>query len=51
MIVVAYAASLVLVERLFGIVKPKLLTLTWFARLWSWLLAVRGKIGEIFRAA
>jgi hypothetical protein len=51
MIVVAYAASLVLVERLFGIVKPKLLTLTWFARLWSWLLAVRGKVGEMFRAA
>ena len=33
MIVVAYAASLLLVERLFIIVKPKLLTLPWFARL------------------
>jgi hypothetical protein len=37
MIVVAYAASLLLVERLFMIVKPKLLTLPWFARLWDCL--------------
>jgi hypothetical protein len=43
MIVVAYAASLLLVERLFMIVKPKLLTLPWFARLWDWLVALRGK--------
>ena len=35
MIVAAYAASLLLVERLFRIVKPKLLTLPWFARLWG----------------
>jgi hypothetical protein len=33
MIVVAYAASLLLVERLFMIVKPKLLTLPWFPAL------------------
>jgi hypothetical protein len=45
MIVVAYAASLLLVERLFMIVKPKLLTLLWFARLWDWFVALRGKAG------
>lgn len=44
MIVAAYAASLLLVERLFAIVKPKLLTLRWFARLWSWVVSVRGKV-------
>lgn len=32
MIVVAYAASLLLVERLFRLVRPKLLMLPWFAR-------------------
>ena len=32
-VVAAYAASLLLVERLFAIVKPKLMTLNWFARL------------------
>ena len=32
-IVCAHAASLLLVERLFKIVKPKLLTLPWFADL------------------
>jgi hypothetical protein len=49
MIIVAYAASLLLVERLFRIVKPKLLTLRWFARLWSWLVAVRVKFVGMFR--
>ena len=42
-IVFAYAASLLLVERLFKMVKPKLLTLPWFARLWNWFLAARGR--------
>ncbi len=42
-IVCAYAASLLVVERLFKIVKPKLLMLPWFARLWSWMLALRGR--------
>jgi len=40
-IVAAYAASLLLVERLFAIVKPKLMTLNWFARLWSWFVGLR----------
>lgn len=51
MIVAAYAASLLVVERLFVIVKPKLLTLPWFARLRNWLLAVWGKLGSLFRSA
>jgi hypothetical protein len=51
MIVVAYAASLLVVERLFMIVKPKLLTLPWFARLWDWFVALRGKAVGLFRRA
>lgn len=42
-IVCAYAASLLVVEKLFRIVKPKLLTLPWLARLWNWLVALRGR--------
>src|SRR5881397_2030791 len=35
-VTVAYAASLLVVERLFRLVKPKLLRLPWFARIWNW---------------
>jgi hypothetical protein len=48
-IIAAYATSLLLVERLFRIVKPKLLTFRWFARLWSWVLAIRGKLMKPLR--
>jgi len=48
-IVCAYAASLLLVERLFKIVKPRLLELPWFARLWNRQLAVRGRALAWFR--
>jgi dienelactone hydrolase len=48
-IVCAYAASLFLVERLFRIVRPKLLTLPWFARLWSWVTAIRDLALKWFR--
>jgi hypothetical protein len=51
MIVVAYAASLLLVERLFKLVRPKLLTLPWFARIRAQLIVVRGKVIELFRLA
>src|ERR1700682_2501333 len=44
MLVVAYAASLLFVERLFRVVKPKLMTLSWFARFWTGLTALRGKV-------
>lgn len=37
----AYAASLFFVERLFRIVKPKLLMLPWFAWLWKRFVALR----------
>jgi hypothetical protein len=51
MIVAAYAASFVLVERLFLIVKPKLLMLPWFARLWTRFIVIRGKAAGLFRWA
>ncbi|MGY0571614.1 hypothetical protein ACTGJ9_011645 [Bradyrhizobium sp. RDM12] len=38
MIVLAYALSLAFVHRLFLIVKPKLLSLHWFARAWEWFV-------------
>jgi hypothetical protein len=44
MIVAAYAGSFFVVERLFRIVKPKLLTLPWFAKLWAKVLTARGKV-------
>jgi hypothetical protein len=40
-IIVAYCTSVFAVERLFSIVKPKLLTLNWFAHLWTWLVGLR----------
>jgi hypothetical protein len=44
MIVVAYAVSLLLVERLFVMVKPKLLKLDWFARVWIRFVALRRRV-------
>ncbi|MGY4330156.1 hypothetical protein ACVWWG_004573 [Bradyrhizobium sp. LB7.2] len=49
MIVTCYLLSLFLVERLFIIVKPKLLTIPWFAKLWTTILAVRSWIAVSFR--
>ena len=43
MLVVAYAASLLVVERLFKVVKPKLMMMDWFAKLWAGLVALRLK--------
>jgi len=50
MIIAAYAASLLIVERLFRMVKPKLLTLPWFARLWGRFVTLRTKAADCFRA-
>ena len=50
-IVGAYAASLLVVERLFRIVKPKLLKLRWFARLWNWFVALRERALVWLRSA
>jgi hypothetical protein len=44
MLVAAYAASLLVVERLFRVVKPKLMMLGWFARLWTWVVTLRNKL-------
>ena len=49
MIVTCYQLSLVVVERLFIVVKPKLLTIPWFAKLWTTILAVRTWIAASFR--
>jgi hypothetical protein len=37
----AYAVSLFVAHWVFEIVKPKLLKLPWFARLWRWFVAAR----------
>jgi hypothetical protein len=50
MIVAAYAVSILLVERLFEIVKPKLLTLGWFAWLWTRFVALHGRVALFFTA-
>ena len=44
MIVASYALSFIVVERLFVIVKPKLLTISWFARIWQGFVRVRTKV-------
>ena len=48
MIIVAYAASIFVVERLFLIVKPKLLKLGWFAWGWTRFVALRGGLVNWF---
>lgn len=45
----AYAGSFVVTERLFTIVKPKLLTLPWFDKAWGWFVAVRDKLTQWLR--
>jgi hypothetical protein len=49
MIIAAYGCSLLFVERLFQVVRPKLLTLPWFARLWNRVLLVRAKLIQLVR--
>lgn len=51
MIVVAYGASLLIVERLFRIVKPKLLMLHWFAITWAIVQRIRGAAISALRSA
>ena len=48
MIAACYAFSLLVVERLFVIVKPKLLTIPWFATLWEAFVSVRTRLSDIF---
>ena len=40
---VAYALSIFVVERLFHIVKPKLIKLPWFGAFWKRVVALREK--------
>jgi hypothetical protein len=42
----AYAVSLFITHWLFIIVKPKLLTLTWFARGWAAFVTIRNEIWQ-----
>lgn len=49
MIVACYAFSLLVVERLFVVVKPKLLTIPWFAKLWKAFVSVRTSVIGTFR--
>ena len=51
MVAAAYAGSLLLVERLFLLVKPKLLRLRWFARLLAWVIVRRYLIINVLRSA
>ncbi|SFK00697.1 hypothetical protein SAMN05216525_14743 [Bradyrhizobium sp. Gha] len=50
MIVACYAFSLLVVERLFVMVKPKLLMIPWFAKLWKAFVSVRTRVFGVFRA-
>jgi hypothetical protein len=44
-----YAVSLFLTHWLFDVVKPKLLTIPWFARGWRWFVAQRQRIWKRLR--
>ncbi|MBP1294273.1 hypothetical protein [Bradyrhizobium elkanii] len=48
MVTACYAFSLLVVERLFAIVKPRLLTIRWFAKLWEGYVSVRTRALRIF---
>jgi hypothetical protein len=44
----AYVASLFFVERLFRIVKPKLMCLPWFSGFWSRAVTMRSRLMSLF---
>jgi hypothetical protein len=48
MIAAAYTVSLLCVERLFVIAKPKLLKLHWFAKGWAWMIVQRYRLAKAF---
>jgi hypothetical protein len=50
MMIAAYAVSLVFVERLFKVVKSKLMAMNWFARIWTWYTAMRDRTWRRLRA-
>jgi len=49
MIAATYAFSLLVLERLFVIVKPTLLKLRWFAIIWDWFVKIRSALLAPFR--
>ena len=49
MIVGAYAVSIFLIERLFKVLKPKLMMLRWFACSWTWIASFPAKIFSSLR--
>ena len=51
MAIAAYTVSLFVVERLFAVVKPKLLQLRWFAKFWGFVLVCRYKLMKQLRDA
>lgn len=48
--IAAYAVSLVFVERLFKVVKSRLMTMNWFANMWTWFTAMRDTMWRRLRA-
>jgi hypothetical protein len=44
MLVAAYAASLLVIERLFRVLKPKIMMMGWFNRLWTGFAALRERL-------
>jgi hypothetical protein len=44
MLVAAYAASLLVIERLFRVLKPKIMMMGWFNRLWTGFVAFRARL-------
>ena len=48
MMITAYAV--VFVERLFKVVKSRLMTMNWFANMWTWFTAMRDTIWRRLRA-
>jgi hypothetical protein len=48
-IAAAYGVSIFLIERLFTIVKPKLLRLCWFAKIWAKVIVLRYLLALPFR--
>jgi hypothetical protein len=51
MIIACYAFSLLVIERLFVIVKPKLLTIPWFAKLWEAFVFARTRAWRIVKTS
>lgn len=43
MLLGAYAASLLVIERLFRVLKPKIMMLGWFSRLWTGFVTLRAR--------